>query len=316
MSQLSLAELENNDPRARRGGRERRFLCPFCGADKPRDAAHRSLAANADTGAWLCHRCGAKGLLQEFVRASHHPPVRPASHAALSRAFALSRRETEKPPPVSPPAQAEVPGKEHFQLSWERTQPLVGTFGEVYLAGRGFAAWQVEAAGARYAADFYGRPGVLFPIQQPNGALVAVNARFVDGRDKPKTQTSGPKSSGLYTTPGAWDATVIALTEAPLDAIALWLCGLPAMAMIGTSGPPWLERRLAFKSVILATDADEAGERAAAQLQPGLRARGALVFRLRPTGAKDWAEAWAQEPGLWPDKLWENEALCNFVQLR
>ena len=63
---LTLAELELNDPRTRTSRSQRRFLCPFCGADKPRDAAHRSLSLNVQTGRWICHRCGERGLLNEF----------------------------------------------------------------------------------------------------------------------------------------------------------------------------------------------------------------------------------------------------------
>ncbi len=63
---LSLAELEAYDPRAPfRGGKERRFCCPLpaC-AEKRIDAAHRSLTANVETGAWHWWRCGAAGKLQ------------------------------------------------------------------------------------------------------------------------------------------------------------------------------------------------------------------------------------------------------------
>ncbi len=48
---LSLADLEAYDPRATERGRERRFLCPCCGDGKPRNAAHRSLSLNTQTGA-------------------------------------------------------------------------------------------------------------------------------------------------------------------------------------------------------------------------------------------------------------------------
>ena len=65
---LSLAELETYDPKA--GGRnqkEWRFCCPLCSADKPLDDDHRSLSLNTYTGAYLCHRCHAKGVLREHM---------------------------------------------------------------------------------------------------------------------------------------------------------------------------------------------------------------------------------------------------------
>ena len=62
---LTLAELEAADPRAPAGGRERRFACPLPSyADKPRDAAHRSISLNVATGEWTCYRCGAGGRLR------------------------------------------------------------------------------------------------------------------------------------------------------------------------------------------------------------------------------------------------------------
>ncbi len=86
---LSLADLETNDSHAPRGGRERRFLCPMCGADKPRDTAHRSLAVNIASGAWNCHRCHERGLLKDkwTERAPQARQVR--TRAAVERAFAL-----------------------------------------------------------------------------------------------------------------------------------------------------------------------------------------------------------------------------------
>lgn len=50
MNALTLAELELYDPGSRTGRSQRRFLCPFCGVEKPRYAAHRSLSLHAQTG--------------------------------------------------------------------------------------------------------------------------------------------------------------------------------------------------------------------------------------------------------------------------
>jgi hypothetical protein len=60
---LSLADLEGFDPYTRAEGTERRFNCPLpsC-SDKRPTTAHRSLSANTETGAWICHRCGAGGV--------------------------------------------------------------------------------------------------------------------------------------------------------------------------------------------------------------------------------------------------------------
>jgi len=132
---------------------------------------------------------------------------------------------------------------------------------------------------------------VLFPIIDRAGALVALNGRFVEAEANPKTQTAGKKSNGVLATPGALESNLIAVCEAPFDALALWLCGIPSVALVGTNWPEWLPSALAFRSVLIATDADKSGDDAAAKLEATLLARGTRTFRLRPRGAKDWNEA-------------------------
>src|SRR3712207_2112828 len=100
---LTLAELEAFDVGTSPGRAERRFCCPLpaC-ADKPRDAAHRSLSLNTATGEWYCFRCTAGGQLREHWR----PPLprAQARRAALRRAFGLD----EIAPPPAPPSSAPV----------------------------------------------------------------------------------------------------------------------------------------------------------------------------------------------------------------
>ncbi len=279
---LTIAELEQHDPHAPRGKRERRFLCPLCGSDKPRDRAHRSLAADTSTGAWVCHRCMEKGLLREFWTDRPIQTKRARSRASVARAFALS--------PI-----AEAPQKSEAaidpQLVLESSVAIEGTPGAAYIEGRGIPVDVAHEAGVRFSSSFYGRAAVLFPMHDKSGALVAVNGRFIDGRDNPKTQTAGNKSLGLFTTPGALSSPLIAVCEGAMDALALWLCGVPSVALVGTSSPEWMPRSLAFSAVLLATDADKAGDDAAARLVGELEARAARTFRLRPRSAKDWGEA-------------------------
>lgn len=283
---LSLADLESNDPKARRGGREHRFLCPLCGDGKPRDTAHRSLAVNTSSGAWLCHRCGECGLLKEHWTNAAPQSRQERTRAAVLQAFALPKRAE-----ISQPDEAT---ESRWRGWWNVAHPLINsgetTIGAAYLAGRGIEADVASAAGVRFSTEFYGRLAVLCPVHDQAGALVAINGRFVDGDANRKTQTAGKTSSGVFATPGALSSPVVAVCEAPLDALSLWLCGIPAVALIGTSAPEWLASALAFRSVLLATDADAAGDETAEKLRATLEARGARTFRLRPRGGKDWNE--------------------------
>ena len=166
-------------------------------------------------------------------------------------------------------------------------EPIEGTPGADYLAGRGI---DLEAAhDVRFHASWYGKgPAVVFAIRDKNGDVVAAQGRFLAGNVDPKAQTCGPTRLGVYQTPGALNRHVLVVTEAPIDALSLWACGVPAVALIGTNAPEWLARAGAFRPVFLALDADEAGDRAADKLRPTFEVLGATVTRLRPPIGKDW----------------------------
>ena len=117
---------------------------------------------------------------------------------------------------------------------------------------------------------------------------MAVGGRYTDGRADPKTRTAGSKRLGLFVTPGALEADPITVTEAPVDALSVALCGVPAVALDGTAAPAWLAAACAFRRVVMALDADDRGDAAAVEIGAELTALGATVERWRPAGAKDW----------------------------
>jgi hypothetical protein len=300
---LSLADLESYDPHAKKSGSEWRLLCVKCGDGKPRDTAHRALALNIDTGAYLCHRCGVKGVIREKWSKSSFTPRKVRTAAALARAFSVE--------PTPPPTQ-EIESDSAAKLSQvlKDAVPVFGTDGAKYLEKRVIPIELASAANVLFSNNFYGRPAVLFPMHNQHGELVAFNGRFVDGKEsqgKLKTQSVGKKSFGLFATPGALEAEIIAVCEGVFDALSLHSCGLPAVAVVGTSFPEWLPSALAFRNVFVATDADESGDKAAESLVNVLRSRGARAVRLRPEGAKDWNDM-LQGAGA--------NALRDFVELR
>lgn|GEM_PF-999132 len=285
---LSLAELEAYDPRAPfRGGKERRFCCPLpaC-ADKRIDAAHRSLTLNVESGAWHCWRCGGAGKVQErWVVAPLRPvQARQRSAAAARRAFALKPRSAIAPAPVVAPKPAPPSSK----LTSQRLATLAGSPGAAYLKKRGLAVDLAGSAGVRWAPTWYGRPAVVFPLRDNLGQLVAMQGRHVDGRTDPKAHDLGPKGAGVFATPGAFEASTVIIVEGPICALSLAAAGRSAIALCGTSAPAWLIKKLAFRRVAVAFDADAAGDAAAPRMIGELRAFGAHVERWRPTGVKDW----------------------------
>jgi DNA primase len=63
------------------------------------------------------------------------------------------------------------------------------------------------------------------------------------------------------------------------------------VALVGTAAPAWLPQAAAFRRVVVALDADAAGDRAAAGLADRLASLARSVERLRPPLGKDWNDA-------------------------
>lgn len=274
---LTMAELELYDPRARAGQSQRRFLCPLCGADKPRDVAHRSLSLNVQTGRWICHRCGERGLLTDFSAITQSRAMQ------LATMIGLYRNASRFPE-----------NSFDWQRAWEKSVNLCGSPGADYIKQRGVPAALARYAGVRYSPRWYRRPAVLFPIRDQDGTLVAVSGRFISERNALKTMTGGTRSLGVFSTPGALKSRVIAVVEGPMDGLSLAFCHLPAVAMMGTSWPDWLLEAIAGKQVLIATDADAAGDEVAGRLIEVLSADTPHLLRLRPPIGKDWNDVLGQ----------------------
>lgn len=285
---LCLSDLEAFDGRAPggSGNKERRFCCPFCGSDKPRDAGHRSLCASLETGAFHCHRCDARGKLRDFWQ------ERPAK-SSRERAGAFFA------PPITPNAAPverarEVETGAVWRSNLAGLQPLEGTPGAAYLTGRGLSVDLCERARVRFAPAWFGRPAAVFPSRDAEGALIGAQGRYTDGRETPKTRTAG--TGGAFWTPGALDARTLAIVEAPIDALSLAMAGVPALALFGCNFPAWLPNAIQGRRILIASDADEAGDKAGARWAAKLSGFFCTCWRLRPDasicpdldGVKDW----------------------------
>jgi DNA primase len=266
---LSLADLEAFDLHPQGRDPEKVFKCPICQSDE------RAFHVNTQTGVYNCKRasCGATGKLTDFWTERPKLKGREYSRLTLRRAFAL-----EESKPKSEAATAAT-WREYF----DKAAPVAGTPGEEYLASRGIPERIASAAGVRFLSTLYDRPAVLFPFEQ-SGAPVAFQARYIDGKSDGH-RAQGPKSEGAFlTAPDALRSAAIVLCEAPIDALSMAACGVPAVALGGTSAPDWIAKACAFRRVLLAFDNDlnGAGDMAAQKLAPLLQSRGARVARLAP----------------------------------
>ncbi|HEX9998326.1 MAG TPA: toprim domain-containing protein [Abditibacterium sp.] len=313
---LSLREIDDFDPQ----GPPQRKWCPLCGDGKPKDGAHRCLSIERQNGLWKCFRCGASGQAREFWEDKPILPTRERNRAHLRAAFSLTPTESvSAKAEVSPlhtgmaqirpeipvePLNQPTPVSSDWQARWGATKSLENTDGEDYLRGRGISLATAQLAGVRWSHNWSGQGAVVFPICAPDGVVVAAQGRAIRGNAK---LTAGPKKDGAFFAPVQTqsgrvfapldaDLPAIILTEAPIDALSLAKCGFPALALCGTNGPRWLHLVCGLRRVILAFDADEAGERAYGEIQRQMAPFGARCERLRPQGAKDWNE-WLQNEG-------------------
>ena len=240
---LSLADLQSHDPGAPMRGANPRFLCPFPGtcATHQNPKTDRDLSVNAQTGAWYCQRCKASGLLREWRTYPAERAARPFVSPRDRDRDRLRSLLATAPRPAASEAAPDPDTARALAKLLSGIKPLAETPGAAYLDGRGLPADFCKEAGVRFHQRFLGRPAVVFPLRNAAGQLVAVQGRFIDGKDaeEGKCRTRGPMSAAVFATPNGWSGDPwqgrVVITEAPIDALTLAFCGVPALALCGTS---------------------------------------------------------------------------------
>lgn len=199
-------------------------------------------------------------------------------------------------PAPPPPDEEDAAGIAAANIIYGATIPLADTPGAWYCEARGIPHQVAHESGARYTIDLMGDgPAVVFPVYDHSGCLCAIQGRAITNGEK---KARGPKSRGLFITPGGLDQPYVIATEGPFDALSLAGCSIPAVAMCGLNPPKWLPARIGFRPTLAATDNDpskeeggsEAGQSAARKLGADMLQNGGRVFRLKPGAGKDWNE--------------------------
>lgn len=280
---LSLSELESYDHNGGTGRTWAKYLCPFC--DHPsRDDSHRSLRVNTNSHKWKCWRCERFGTLMEFK-----PDWKPATQT-------IDRNpHRRKPKPVDPPKPKPTdPPKYDFEAIVKQLKPIEkGTEASWYLSEPRALPEDFH----KYAMaldDIFGRgPAIAFPTRHiETGELVGLNIRTIeDNYKRTLKHPAHTDSPAVFFTDRAiltdHNYLPLVVTEAPLDALSLAVAGLFGIATVGTAFPAGLPRLCFGRTVLLAHDNDEPGDKAARRAAEQLKPYGCLVKRLRPEG-KDW----------------------------
>ncbi len=307
---LTDAELAACRPVAGEGGHVLRALCPFHGSDH-----QRSLRVTRASGRFVCFACGAWGYLAEARARWRNERTRQAAFARLpgrvARPQRMQRVSTPAPPVVraaSPPASLPAPARPDLATQLAAFQAaLPGSRGEAYLRQRGIPLALAQRSGVGYAApgtwphaarDWRGGR-VVFPHTTPDGCVVNLYGRAVG------TDVEVPKAlrhDHLPGDKGYFNAAALQPNAAPLwvcegafDALALFAAGVPrVVAIFGGQGWRWAWAR-AVRALVLALDADAAGQQAGRALARAAGLRGKRVAVLDASaygGAKDASAAW------------------------
>jgi hypothetical protein len=271
---------------------------------------------------WKCFGCGAHGGVLELVVALKLAQSKKDAVDLLAACYGLAKssggqsvRPTGRPKtlsltvaPSSPSPALTVEESAHLRTAVQGCRPILDTPGAAYLASRGIDPAFAHACRVRFHPSWQGRgEAVVFPGYDQAGNLVCAQGRFLKPIRRPtglqKHGSEGKVAIGVFSTPQALakglygQGEPVGLAEAPFDAIALAQNGLSSIATFGSSNRQgWLREALAGRDVVLATDSDEAGDRAAEFLKTWLNL-GTSKRRIQFTSYKDAAEMLEKNPG-------------------
>ena len=314
---LSEADLAACRPMVGSGGHVLRALCPFHGSDR-----QRSLRVQVHSGRFVCFACGAWGYMDTAraqwreeqqrqaafsrpaarrQRASHHrqPPPR------LSRPPAAAARQRSSEPSAPCASTPKRPDLAQQLAAFQAVLP--GSRGEAYLQQRGIPLALAQQYGVGYAApgtwphaarDWRGGR-VIFPHTTPDGRLVNLYGRAVGTAEqvpKAKRHDHLPGVKGYFNAPALQaGAGPLWVCEGTFDALALMAAGVArVVAIFGVQGWRWDWAR-EVRELVIALDADSAGQQQWRQLARQAALRGKQVAVLPATaygGHKDVNEAW------------------------
>lgn len=244
----------------RHGATEVDVLCPVHGDRNP------SMRVNITSGLFICHACGVCGSLGKLAR---HMGVEyygdgindndiDVELSSAMRALSQSIRDSTAGK-TRATMDEDALRRYNNPLDWW-TQPISD-------GGRGFTSSVVHQFGLGY--DPLSNVAVI-PVRYADGVLAGITRRFMDPGIGPRYKDAFgfDKAGNLF---GSWIVhmtaapKVLVVVEGPLDAVAVWSAGYPAVAQYGSSltdNQKLLIERLGPESVVLMYDNDKAGQKA------------------------------------------------------
>lgn len=167
-----------------------------------------------------------------------------------------------------------------------------------YLEKRGIPAWQVARWRLAYALEGRLRGRIVLPVRDQAHRLQSYTARAFDGapvRYLTPRKEEGASPAAVFGSEHWKGQSICIVAEAAIDSLACErVCPGCAVAALGSGGAsnaaqPYVVLALArFRRLVVVTDPDAAGDRAAASLDASL-GRHLEVMRARPPAGKDAA---------------------------
>ncbi|UVF61474.1 DNA primase [Gordonia phage DalanDe] len=223
-------------------GVEALCTCPF------HDDSNPSFQFNLESGLFICFSCGASGSIRTLERRFG------VSHRSVGVGLdVLYRRIRDLERPPEGPALPREESLNQFRIPtryWEAKRKLTKETIKQFDLGYDIA-----------------NDAVTIPVRTETGTLLGVTRRYLaaDAFPRYKYPKGFHKRDHLF---GSWlvaeddSITSVALTEGAIDAMWLWQCGYPAMAIYGSSISDTQIRtlqRLGIRKITLFFDNDKAG---------------------------------------------------------
>lgn len=264
--------------------RGRSFQCPNHEAHKHGDQTP-SAYIHSTGASWSCYPCHIGGTIVNLVAVARTISTNDARlalcdyagipvSAAEGRFHVTTRSFTPPaaplPPPSPPPADHSVSC--YLQTAQVALQDSAALPGRTYLARRGIPLHLALEAGLGFATagawpNPRGRsqPRVIAPLTAPDSVLLNLYGRSTVECQKAFRHDflEGPR--GLFNA-AAFGASTVVLTEGVFDALTVMAAGYPAAALCGLSLRDEWWPLIPSTRIILAFDADEAGQARTADL--------------------------------------------------
>jgi len=290
--------------------RGRSMQCPNRGAHQHGDQT-MSAYASPSWRTWHCHACGKGGSVIDLWAVAQGVSLAEAGRA-LEASYGLGNsRDTLRPEPrpLAEPASALRPAGSDVHAALKAFQHALerSDHARQYLEGRGIPRDVALKAGLGFARNGAwpnergsGQPRIVAPVTTPDGTLLTLYGRSTMPCPKQLRHDFLPGDKGIFNAKALKDETVV-LTEGVFDALSVLAAGKPAAALCGLSMREVWWREIAALTIILAVDADEAGQQRGQALAASAGKAGKEVVTLEMAaleGHKDLSEYWAAKKGL------------------